>query len=455
LQAVLAGEPDDKFPQVNAETSRPRRSSEAEEVDMAKPIVAVAVVAAGALGLAACASGNSGSGGSSGGGGKTLIISTDLPLQGSNKAASDSTNQAIQLYLTEQGNKAGNYTVKFQPYDDSTAAAAKWDQAQCQANAQKHVQNKDEVAVMGTLNSGCAKIEVPVLNQAPNGPMLMVSHANTNVGLTRTWDAGEPQKYYPTGKRNYARVVTTDDVQGAAAAVFAGQTLGVKKCYILNDNETYGQGVSKVFQENAPKNGVTVLGNDAWDPKATSYASIFQKIQAAGADCVFLGGIYDANGAQLIKDKTSVLGDNNKVKLIAPDGFTGFPDLTKSTQAQGMYLTFAGLSIDQLLTAGGGGAKFLDAYKAKYGGPPSSNYALYGVAAVQVILKAIANSDGTRKGVNDAVFSGSGISIPASESVLGKDLKIDPATGDVNAKDITVEVIKNQAETFLKAQSVS
>src|SRR3954447_3881785 len=184
---------------------------------MAKPIRAVALVAVGALGLAACASGSSSSSaGGSGGGGKTLIISTDLPLQGSNKDASDSTNQAIQLYLDEHGGKAGNYTVKLQPYDDSTAAAAKWDQAQCQANAQKHVQNKDEVAVMGTLNSGCAKIEVPVLNQAPNGPLLMVSHANTNVGLTKQWDRGEPAKYYPTGKRNYARVVTTDDVQGPA-----------------------------------------------------------------------------------------------------------------------------------------------------------------------------------------------------------------------------------------------
>jgi branched-chain amino acid transport system substrate-binding protein len=308
---------------------------------------------------------------------------------------------------------------------------------------------------MGTLNSGCAKIEVPVLNQAPDGPMLMVSHANTNVGLTQKWDAGEPQKYYPTGKRNYARVVTTDDVQGAAAAIFAGQTLGVKKCYILNDNETYGQGVAKVFQENAPKNGVTVLGNDAWDPKATNYTAVFQKIQAAGADCVFLGGIYDAGGAQLIKDKISVLGDNNKVKMIAPDGFTGFPDLLKSSASQGMYLTFAGLSIDQLLTAGGGGAKFLDAYKAKFGGPPSSNYALYGVAATQIILKAIAASDGTRKGVTEQVLGGSGVSLPASESVLGKDIKIDPATGDVNAKDITVEVVKGNKETFLKAQSVS
>ena len=64
---------------------------------------------------------------------------------------------------------------------------------------------------MGTYNSGCAKIIVPILNQDPKGPMVMVSNANTNPGLTKAWDPGEPGKYYPTGKRNYYRVVTTDD----------------------------------------------------------------------------------------------------------------------------------------------------------------------------------------------------------------------------------------------------
>jgi len=39
--------------------------------------------------------------------------------------------------------------------------------------------------------------------------------------------------------------------------------------------------------------------------------------------------------------------------------------------------------------------------------------------------------------------------------VLGKEMKIDPATGDVNVKDITVELVKGNAETFLKAESVS
>jgi branched-chain amino acid transport system substrate-binding protein len=308
---------------------------------------------------------------------------------------------------------------------------------------------------MGTYNSGCAKIEVPTLNQDPDGPMLMVSHANTNPGLTKTWDPGEPDKFAPSGKRSYARVITTDDYQGAAAAQFASQDLKVKKCYVLNDNQTYGQGVAKAFADEAAKQNIEILGNEPWDAKATDYKSIFGKIKDAGADCVYLGGIYDNNGGQVVKDKVAVLGANNgAVKLLAPDGFTGYPDFLKLKESEGTYLTFAGLTTTQLREAGGAGAKLLDAYKAKYGADPATNYALYGVSAIQVILDAIKKSDGTRKGVRDAVFEGDGITIPAADSVLGKEIKIDPKTGDVNAIDISVELVKGGVETFFKAQPV-
>jgi branched-chain amino acid transport system substrate-binding protein len=421
---------------------------------MAKPIRVVALVAVATVGLAAC--GGSSSGGSSGGGGgKTLIISTDLPLQGPSKDASESTNNAIDLYLSQIGYKAGDYTIKLQKYDDSTAAAAKWDSGQCATNATAHVKNKDEVAVMGTFNSGCAKIEVPILNQDPAGPMLMVSHANTNPGLTKTWDAGEPDKYYPKGNRNYARVVTTDDVQGTAVATFASKDLGIKKMYVLNDNETYGQGVAKQVASEAAKDGITVVANEAWDSKATNYTALFQKIKASGVDAVYLAGVFDNNGGQLVKDKVAVLGDNTAVKLLSPDGFTGYPDtLDKMPEAQGMYLTFPGLSTDQLRAKGGPGAKLLDAYKAKYSKDPASSYALYGVAAVQVIIEAIKKSDGTRKGVTNAVFGSTGVTVAADASVLGKETVIDPKTGDVNVKDITVEIMKGNAESFLKAVAV-
>ena len=359
-----------------------------------------------------------------------VVVSTDLPLQGASASQTAATNELIQLYLDQVGGKAGKYGVTLKTYDDSTAAKGAWDDAACAKNATDHVANTDEVAVMGTFNSGCAKIELPILNQDSTGPMLMVSHANSNPGLTKSWETGEPDKYYPSGSRNFARVVTSDDYQGNAAAIYAAKDLGVKKVFVLDDNQTYGLGIAKAFETAAGTEGIEVVGKASWDAKQPNYTALFQAVKASGADMVYIAGVYDNNGGQLIKDKVAVLGDNSEVRLMGSDGFTGYPDLLALPQSQGLYLTFSGLTTDQLIAAGGPPARLIEAYQARYGHPPVGNYALYGVAAMQVVLAAVAQSDGTRKSVTDAVFAGQGLTIPASESVTGK-------------------------ETFVKAQSVS
>jgi branched-chain amino acid transport system substrate-binding protein len=420
-----------------------------------KKTIAPLVLVLGAVALAACggsdnktdsgaAAGTDAAAPSAG----TLIIGSDLPLQGASADASADTNLAIKLLLEKVGNKAGTFSVGLKEYDDSTAAKGAWDDATCTANANAHVTNKAEVAVMGTYNSGCAKLEVPILNQDPAGPMLMISHANTNPGLTKAWDPGEPQKYYPTGKLNYGRIIATDDFQGKAGAQFAAKELGVKNCYVLNDAQTYGQGVAKAFVDAAPGVGITVIANDAWDSKQTNYTALFEKVKSKNPDCVYLGGINDNNGQQLIKDKVKVLGPNDgAVKLIGPDGFTGYPELRKMPEAQGMYISFAGIPSGELVKQGGFGGTFVTDFKTKYGHDPASFYSIYGAAATQLILAAIAKSDGTRKSVNDAAFSG--ITIPADQSILGKEFGID-ATGDVTVKDMSFNLMKGNEETFLK-----
>ena len=392
----------------------------------------------------------SGPGASASGAGRAVVIATDLPLQGATADSSRAANQAVALYLDRIAHRAGPHTVTVRTYDDATAAAAKWDVDACTRNAAAHVAHADEVAVVGTYNSGCSKVEVPVLDRDPTGPMVMVSHANTNPGLTKTWDSGEPDLYYPAGKRTYARVVPTDDVQGAAAAGYA-RTLGVHRVYVLDDGELYGRGVARRFAASAVAGGMTVSGQDTWDAKATSFTDLFHRVQAAGADAVFLAGVFDNAGAQLVKDKVAVLGDNAKVKLLASDGFTGYPQFTAMPEAQGAYLTFPGLQLTQLEARGGAAASFLAAYRARYGTTPGTPYALYAVAATQAVLQALAASDGTRKGLHDAMFGGTGITVGADVSVLGRAFRIDPTTGDVDLKDVTVEVVKNAQETYAAA----
>ena len=404
-------------------------------------VAVVALAASVSLVLTSCSSSSS-----------DLFIASDLPLQGGSADQSKSTNNAIKLLLKQMNNTAGEFSVGFREYDNSTAAKGSWDDAQCAKNAQAHVAAKDEVGVMGTYNSGCAKIIVPVLNQDPEGPMVMISNANTNPGLTKAWDAGEPEKYYPTGERNYFRVVTTDDNQGNAAAEFA-KSIGVKRVYVLNDRQTYGIGVARSFTSAAKALGLTLLSDgDAgtgWDDKAPNYEALFTKIKATKPDMVYVGGIFDLNGGQLVKDKVKYLGDNTKVKFMMPDGFTGYPDFLALPEAQGAYLSFTGLSIDQF-PKGGAAEKFQADYLAEYGEAPTSSFSVYGAAAAQVLLAAIAASDGTRKGVYQAM---KGIVIPASESVVGTELRFDE-NGDIISKDITILNVTDSKETFVQKITV-
>jgi branched-chain amino acid transport system substrate-binding protein len=335
------------------------------------------------------------------------IVASDLPLQGSSRTQTEQIIAAIRYQLGHQDWKAGDYAIGYQSCDDATAQAGKWDSGKCSSNANNYAANDKVIGVIGTFNSGCAAIIIPVLNQASDGGIGMVSPANTwpclTVNLPGGCDATEPDKYYPSGTRNYTRVVPSDDYQGAAVAEFM-QAQGVKSVYILNDKEAYGLGVATTTRKAAASLGIKIAGFESWDPKAASYTSQFQKIKATGADAVFLGGLIDENGAQVIKDKVAVLGPNDgDVGLYAPDGFTQQSTIDESgTAAAGMFMSIAGVPIDEFK---GAALDFIDALQS---GPLSGKaidpYAIYGGQAAQVMLDAIAASDGTRADVITKLF---------------------------------------------------
>jgi branched-chain amino acid transport system substrate-binding protein len=334
------------------------------------------------------------------------ILASDFPLQGSSRTQTEQIVAAIRYELGNRDWKAGDHNIGFQSCDDSTAQAGKWDSGKCSQNANNYAANDKVLAVIGTFNSGCAAIMIPVLNQAPEGGIAMVSPANTYTCLTKggpSCDATEPDKYYPSGNRNYLRVVANDDYQGAAVAEFA-QSQDIKSVYILNDKEAYGLGVATTFRNAAQSLGIKIAGFEAWDPKASSYESLFRKIGQTDADAVFLGGLIDENGAQVIKDKVAVLGPNDgEVKLLAPDGFTTQATIDESgAAAAGMFMSVAGVPIDEFT---GPAAEYIQGLQeGPLSGKAIDPYAIYGAQAAVVVLDAIADSDGTRSDVTAKLF---------------------------------------------------
>jgi len=405
---------------------------------MSKKLLSVfSVVMTASMALAAC-------GGAASGGG-TLKIVSSLPMTGSSLTQTKTIVQAEQLKLAQVNNKAcnGKYTLAYEAMDDATAAAGQWDAATETENANKAAADKTVVAYLGTFNSGAAKLSIPILDNA--GPLVMVSPANTNPSLTKPGYAeGAPDMFYPAKIRNYARVVAADDIQGAVAARFVHDTLKASTVYILDDQQLYGKGIADVFEQTAKSIGLNVLGHDGIDTKAADYKALMTKISTSNGgkapDAIFAGMVVDSNASQLLKDKVAIMGDNNKVKYVGPDGIQtqAFIDGAGADVAEGVYASVAGLPFEKLPASG---QQFKKDYDAKYGGDLNEPYAVYGYEAMNVTIAAIeavcaAGGNPTdRKAVRDAVFN-----IKNFNGVLGT-WSFD-ANGDTTLTDMTYYQVK-------------
>lgn len=383
-----------------------------------------------------------GIGGSSGG---TIKIISSTPLTGGDSGDGISMANSAKLALDAHGAKSGNYTIVLEAKDDASAARAAWDPDVETTNANNAVADQSVMAYLGTYNSGAAKLSIPILNQA--GPMVMVSGANTYAGLTKALPGltkeGEPGIYYPTGVRNYARVVAPDDVQGAVGARWAKER-GVKAVYILDDQQLYGKGIADVYESTAKGLGINVVGHEGIDVKASDYSGLATKIVNAKPDSVYFGGVTSSNPGLIWKALRSA---GYKGELSGPDGMLT-DDFVKAAgpDAEGTFLTFAGLPLDKLDETSPAGKKWHQDYVAKYKQEPGV-YGAYGYEAALVVLKAIdtcvSKNTVTRKCVRDEVFGTKNFT-----GILGTTWSFD-ANGDTTVVTMSKNVVENGKFKYL------
>jgi branched-chain amino acid transport system substrate-binding protein len=405
------------------------------------------VAAALALGVTACGGGSSGGSGASGSSGskagKTLTIYSSVPLQGASRASTGDLVDGAKLALEQAGGKAGPFKIKYVSLDDSTAQAGNWTPEATSANARKAAADKSTAVYIGEFNSGASAVSIPILNDAG---IPQISPANTAVGLTTNKPGaspGEPQKYYPTGKRTYTRIVPIDTIQGAALVQLMKQN-GCTKLAEVNDKEVYGQGIAKNIELAAKSaGGLQVVMDEGIDPKAPNYRSLAQKAKGLGADCFAFDGVTANNAIQATKDFAAALGPN--AKLFGPDGVceSAWVDPKKGGIPLSLdsrtFCTVATLPPDQYPASG---QQFFTAFKQKYGVSQPDPYAIYGYEAMSLALDAIKRSKtGTRPDILKALFD-----TKNRQSVLGT-YSIDQ-NGDTTLTDYGAYKVKNGALAF-------
>ena len=178
--------------------------------------------------------------------------------------------------------------------------------------------------------------------------MAMISFANTYPGLTKAVEGiteeGEPDVYYPSGKRNYMRVVRRGRHPGRGRREL-GRTSrkASRKAYVLDDQSLYGQASPRSSTMRFEELGGEILGFEGYDPKAPDYQALMTKIADTGPDIVYVGATVENNAAKVLLDMRSLM-PADEVTFLGPDGLINQAFIDGAGDAaEGAFITFAGL----------------------------------------------------------------------------------------------------------------
>ena len=323
------------------------------------------------------------------GGAKTVNFAIELPQQGSEKAASDPIINGIKLAVKDAGGEVGGWKIEIpNSVIKDDALNGVHDPQTGAANMTQLVAIPEVIGVIGPLNSNVGDAQIPISSAAG---LAQCSPANTNPDLTKGQAAADLRGGKPN---NYIRVVTTDDVQGPAAAQYIYETLGAQSVYIIDDTEIFGKGVADTFEVAFEEAGGTVVKRDGAPRTTQDYVSLMTAAAALNPEAIYFGGVTASGGARIYQAAQQAgLGD---IPYVGPDGINdgdaatpdSFLNLAGDAAEEGVYSTLAGIGTFE------GKEAFDAAYQAEYG-VAATGYAAQGYTCAQIMIDALERAAAT------------------------------------------------------------
>jgi branched-chain amino acid transport system substrate-binding protein len=295
--------------------------------------------------------------------GQTVVVAVAGPLSGGASALGIEQKQGVQVAVDER-NAAGGILgapVVLVAADDRA------DATEGKAVAQRFCDDPRVLGVVGHVNSGVS-IEASKVYNACRLPMLTAmssSPAVTDRGLD-----------------NVFRLTNRDDNKGPAIAGHLYRTLGKRRAVIVDDQTTYGRGLSDLFAQAFVRAGGEVVKRLTVTVGQKDFQSTVADFPAA-FDMVFFAGIAEA--APLLKE---IRARGLQQRFACGDGcwdVKGFIGRAEgaATQGEGVLVLSATPSIGHVP----GSAEFAAHYQAKYG--PIANYAVNSYDSARLVLLAV------------------------------------------------------------------
>ena len=237
---------------------------------------------------------------------RTVDIYSSLPLSGASSATAQAMVNGAKLALAQAHRRAGQVTIRYISLDDSTAQSGTWNPRRTAANAREAARDRKAVYYIGEFNSDASEVSMPILNRAG---VPQVSPASTYVGLTTNEPSslpGEPNKYFPTGRRTFLRIVPLDTNQAAALV----DLMGYDRCgriALAHDVGSYGRGLATLIRLLGLGLGADIVSDTTIDTTAASYLSYARRIKAQGVNCFMFAGTTSSGAVKLVKEVAATL----------------------------------------------------------------------------------------------------------------------------------------------------
>src|SRR4051812_8065175 len=312
--------------------------------------------------------------------GDTLTVYASMPREGPSARMADAVGAGARLALADAGGRAGGKRARLVELDSARPAGDTWDPPVVRENAQRAADDPTAIAYIGELDEGASAISVPVTN---GSGILQVSPGDGFTGLTRlepgTSVATRPERYYPSGTRNFLRLVPTDYLQAATLVGWA-RARGAHQVAIVQDERLFGREIANQSRSVAAKLDVGLVDPVEAGRDPTAYPALAKKLAAERPDAVLYTGLGDQNAGPLL---TAIQRALPGVPLYAGSGLAS------------VYPLPAGLpplaAVKPALPARvyGPEAQRVLARLVRQRGAPVAPEALYGYEAMRVVLDAL------------------------------------------------------------------
>jgi branched-chain amino acid transport system substrate-binding protein len=217
--------------------------------------------------------------------GDTATVYSSVPRHGVSASTAKLVLDGERRALLERHGRAGGLAIRLRQLPATDSRDEPWDPSLVAANASRAADDPHAIAYLGELDYGATAVSLPITNDAG---LLQVSPSDGLTSLTQRAPGrprAGPERYYPTGKRSFARIGPTD-LSEAELLVERLRAAGASRFALVFDRQIYGRELAAELVARARDAGLRPVASEEYRGRVDDIPDIARGLADGKPDAV-------------------------------------------------------------------------------------------------------------------------------------------------------------------------